>query len=198
LPCARRVPTRGMSNAVFASFNQAGSEDRNRGKERLMPTEIRQYRDTDESALVECIKELQAYVASLDDLQRIRLPADFDGDRYVQRLLEKVIAQNGVIYLADDGGKVVGCIAGAISQRTEDDDLDGYPTKDGKILELHVKLGQRGQHIGLRLMQALEQHFRAAGCIGCTVDCFAPNVDAHDFYHNVGYADRDITLLKIL
>lgn len=163
-----------------------------------MAVEIREYCNADQTALVACMKELQAYIASLDDLKRTRIPTDFDEERYVQKLLKKMSERNGMIYLADNGGKIAGCIAGIIPKDTEDNDLEGYPSKDGKILELYVHPGHRGQKIGLRLMQTMEQYFKTAGCIGCHVDCFAPNVDAHKFYLKVGYVDRLTTLLKIL
>jgi ribosomal protein S18 acetylase RimI-like enzyme len=162
-----------------------------------MPVEIRQFRDADKPALVERIKELQAYIASLDELDRTRRSGDFDAEWYVQRLLDKVSKHDGVIYVADDGGAIVGCIAGTIPENTEDDDLEIYPSKDGNILELHVQHGYRGQRLGLRLMQEIERYFREYGCAGCHVDCFAPNAEAHGFYHKVGYTDRLTTLLKI-
>lgn len=141
--------------------------------------------------------ELQQYIASLDELKRTRLSADFDGEAYVSRLLEKVQEQQGTIYLADNGGRIVGCVAGIISERNKDDALEAYPSKDGRILELYVQSGHRGQKIGVRLMQAVEQYFREHGCVGCHVDCFAPNVDAHKFYVSLGYVDRLISLLKL-
>ncbi len=163
-----------------------------------MTVEIRKYHDVDHADLVACIKELQAHITSLDDLRRSRQPADFDADQYVRRLLKKVKAHQGVIYLADNGNKLIGCIAGIIPENTEDDDLEVYPSKDGKILELYVQSGHRGQKIGLGLMQMMERYFKDAGCIGCHVDCFVPNVDAHKFYLKLGYIDRTTMLLKLL
>ncbi len=162
-----------------------------------MTAEIRKYHDVDRAGLIASITGLQAYISSLDDLKRERLPADFDADRYVQKLLEKVKAHHGVICLADDGGKLIGCIAGIIPENTQDDDLEAYPSKDGRILELYVQSGHRSQMIGLRLMQAMEQYFKDAGCVGCHVDCFVPNVDAHKFYLKLGYIDRMTALLKL-
>lgn len=162
-----------------------------------MTAEIRKYRDADRADLIASITGLQAYIASLDDLKRARQPTDFDADRYVQRLLEKVKAHQGAIYLADDGGKLIGCIAGIIPENTEDDDLEAYPSKDGRIVELYVQSGHRSQKIGLRLMQAMEEYFKDAGCVGCHVDCFVPNVDAHTFYLKLGYVDRMTALLKL-
>src|ERR1700722_18079049 len=133
---------------------------------RHMSVEIRPYRQADQPALVERIQELQAYIASLDDLNRSRRSADFDAERYVRRLLEKVSQQAGVIYLADDEGAIVGCIAGTIPENTEDDLLEAYPSKDGRVLELHVQQGRRGQSVGLRLMQQIEKYCREQGCVG--------------------------------
>jgi ribosomal protein S18 acetylase RimI-like enzyme len=163
-----------------------------------MSVEIRPYWDADQPALVERISELQAYIASLDDLNRSRASADFDAERYVRRLLEKVSQQAGAIYLADDAGAIVGCIAGTIPENTDDDILETYPSKDGRILELHVQHGRRGQRLGLRLVQQIEKYFREHGCVGCHVDSFSPNAEAHAFYRKVGYTDRMTTLLKIL
>lgn len=103
----------------------------------------------------------------------------------------------GAIYLEDDNGSIAGCIAGIIPALTEDDILEGYPSRDGKILELYVQPNYRGQQVGFGLMRAMEQYFQQAGCKGCHVDCFAPNVAAHTFYRKLGYVDRLTTLLRV-
>ncbi|MBI3619231.1 GNAT family N-acetyltransferase [Candidatus Peregrinibacteria bacterium] len=163
-----------------------------------MAVKIRQYREADKAALVACLSELQQHIASLDPLRRIRFAEDYNGEAYVQRLLEKIQSKNGTMYLADDNEKIVGCIAGIIPGNAVDDDLEAYPSKDGKILELYVHPSYRRKQVGLGLMCAIEQYFQEAGCKGCHVDCFAPNLGAHEFYIKLGYIDRVTTLLKIL
>ncbi len=162
-----------------------------------MAVVIREYEAKYKAELMHCIGQLQEHVASLDPLKRIRRLKDFDCEAYLQRTFVEVAKHNGVIYVAQDEGDIVGCIVGVIHQPAAGS-LDGYPSIDAKILELMILPQHRGKRIGALLMQRIEDYFSLHDCSVIKVECLAPNKDAHTFYEKLGYADRLITLIKQL
>ena len=163
-----------------------------------MDISIREYRESDRAALELCIAELQAHIGAIDPLHKSRTGDDFDVRKYCDYTLQKVDALKGKIFMAEQDGKAAGCIIGVITKPSELDQLEGYPSKDGKILELIVLSQFRHKGLGVLLMQALEKYFRTQECKNVLVDCFAPNVEAHEFYKKSGYADRMTVMLKTL
>lgn len=156
---------------------------------------FREFRENDRKELVRCIGQLQDYVASLDPLHRIRRLKDFDVDTYVARSFEQVKKHEGAVFIAEDGGKMIGCIIGVV-HRDGSEDIERYPSVNGKILELIVLPKYRGKRVGNELMQRLEEYLASKNCDVITVECFAPNEDAYRFYKKLNYMDRDHTLIK--
>jgi len=159
---------------------------------------IRAYRPSDRQGLQSCIEELQSYIAILDPLKRSRSDNTFASAAYVRYTLAQVRKSNGKIFVAEADNQIIGCIVGIIPEHTELDELEGYPTKDGYILELIVRTEHRKSGIGMELMKTMEKYFSARECTGVLVDCFAPNTKAHDFYRKAGYTDRMQRMLKLL
>lgn len=156
---------------------------------------IREYRESDREGLVRCIGLLQDYIASIDPLHRIRPLKDFDVDTYVARSFEQVKKHDGAVFIAEDGRKMIGCIIGVVHQ-DDPADIEGYPSIDGKILELIVLPEYRGQRIGNELMQKMEQYLTSKNCDVIKVECFGPNKDAYRFYEKLDYVNRLYTLIK--
>ena len=158
---------------------------------------VREYQESDRENLVHCIGLLQDYVASLDPLHRMRKLKDFDAHTYVSRSFEQIEENDGAIYVAEDEGKIIGCIIGVV-HLDDPENIERYPSINGKILELIVLPEYRGQSVGNELMKKVEQYFTSKNCDVITVECFAPNKDAHRFYEKLNYSDRLITLIKPL
>ncbi len=156
---------------------------------------FREYRDSDRKELFHCIGQLQEHVAILDPLHRIRRLKDFDVDAYITHSFEEMQKHGGVVLIAEDEGKMIGCIIGVID-RVETDNLERYPSINGKIKELIVLPEYRGQNVGNELMQRIEQYFTSKNCDVSTIECFAPNEDAYRFYKKLNYMDRDHILIK--
>ena len=158
---------------------------------------FREYRESDREGLVHCIGQLQEYVANLDPLHRIRRLKDFDVDTYITRSFEQMQQDEGAVFIAEDEGKMIGCIIGVI-YRVGPENIERYPSINGEIKELIVLPEYRGQHVGDKLMQRMEQYLTSKNCDVITVDCFAPNEDAYRFYKKMDYMDRDHILIKSL
>lgn len=159
---------------------------------------IREYRFTDRNFLVQCMREMQEHVASIDPLKRSRRVHDFNPEKWVDHIMAKIECHTGVIFVAEVEGKDVGCIAGIIKQATEEDLLDMLPFKDGRIIELYVDPSYRKQNVGSLLVERMERHFREAGCKAMQLGCFASNANAHKFYKKRGYMNVNIEMSKIL
>ena len=156
---------------------------------------IREYKQEDRQDVVRCIGLLQDYIATLDPLHRHRHLADFDAETYISGSFEEVKKHSGAVYVAEEEGNMVGCIIGAVYQDLPDS-IQRYPSTNGKIVELIVLPEHRGKGVGNALMERMEQYLVSQKCTVITVECFAPNMDAHRFYEKLGYNDRLITLIK--
>ena len=106
---------------------------------------------------------------------------------------------NGVIYVAEHEGRVIGVIAGIVFQWSGESLLEASRArKVGRILELFVDPAHRGQNVGTMLMEKIEVFFKQNGCDVSRVEVFGPNVKAYRFYHKLGYHDRTFDMIKKL
>jgi ribosomal protein S18 acetylase RimI-like enzyme len=156
---------------------------------------IREYRESDREGLVRCLGLLQDHIASIDPLHRIRRLKDFDIDMYVARSFEEVQKHDGAVFIAEDKEKMIGCIIGVV-HKDGPEDIERYPSINGKIIELIVLPEYRGQRVGNELMQRMEQYLASKNCDVITVECFAPNEDAYQFYKKMNYMDREHIMIK--
>lgn len=120
---------------------------------------FKQYTKSNFKDLEKCMEKLQDFLIDIDPLKRLRrLPAY--SKNYTKNLIEKISKQEGMIILAYDKEKIVGCIAGTIEKQSKDNLLECIPTKPGRILELFVLDSYRGIRLGKQLMQQIENYFK--------------------------------------
>lgn len=162
-----------------------------------MTITLRPYRPTDFKDFAHCMAKLQEFLKGIDPLKRLRKGLGF-GVKYAQSVLEKVEKHEGVIFLAYEEGKVVGCIAGIVEKQSVQSLLMCVPTRGGRVLELVVLKEYRGRGVGKRLMQKMECYLREKKCDVILIEVFAPNQNAHDFYRALGYEDRVRDVMKVL
>jgi ribosomal protein S18 acetylase RimI-like enzyme len=162
-----------------------------------MKVVVRQYQPEDKIQLIGLMETLQDFLVDIDPLQRLRRLPSY-GKVYTKSLLAKVRKTGGIIYLAKEGQDVVGCIAGVIEIQREEEIVGEYPSVTGRILELVIQEKNRGQGVGLKLMEKMENYFRVNGCDIVRVECFVPNASAYGFYVQLHYHDRMIDLVKQL
>jgi len=150
---------------------------------------IRRYQGSDR------IEQLMDYIVSIDDLKRTRRMPEF-GESYTQRTLQKVAENDGVIYVAEVNGQLVGAVVGIIPEQTKEDQLEHVPMKCGEVLELVVESGYRSKGVGTILMNKLEEYFKEKNCNVSGVGVLVPNKTAHHLYSKLGYKDRSIYMTK--
>ena len=161
-----------------------------------MEITIRQYEERDRAALMKCLEDLQDHEASLDPLKHVVRKEGF-GEPYTAWILEAVAKEDGVIYMAEDNGTVIGFIGSVIKHNEKQEVLARSNDKPyGHTYELFVADAYRNQGIGARLMEKVENYFREKGCELASVYAVASNTRAWDFYKKNGYFERYINLYK--
>lgn len=162
-----------------------------------MNISFKAYKKEDFEDLKRCMEKLQDFLARIDPLKRLRRAPNY-GKKYTKKLVNKISKQNGLIILAHDKEKIVGCIAGFIEKQSKGDFLECVPTKPGRVLELFVLDSHRGFGVGKKLMKSMEDYFKKKKCTAVRVEVFSPNEKAHEFYKRLNYNDRTTDMIKVL
>jgi ribosomal protein S18 acetylase RimI-like enzyme len=139
----------------------------------------------------------QDYFVRMDPLGRLTRPEGY-GEEYLRRMLREHNEKDGILLLAFEGQHLAGFGAAVVESRIEDDWFGSTPAMMGRVSELFVAGPYGSQGIGAVLMEKLEAELRAKGCDYIWVEVFASNARAHRFYERLGFADRDIQMIKRL
>jgi ribosomal protein S18 acetylase RimI-like enzyme len=162
-----------------------------------MKITIKKYQPSDKPDFVKLMEELQDFLAAIDPLHRMcRLPEY--GELYTELTLKNIKAQSGVIYMARQGGKALGCISGTIENTSKEMSAGFSWVRTGRIIDLIVREDCRGKGIGTLLTQKLEDYFRSKSCDIIRVQVFMPNTAGHDFWSHQRYHDRVHDMVKQL
>ncbi|HIH14655.1 MAG TPA: GNAT family N-acetyltransferase [Nanoarchaeota archaeon] len=156
---------------------------------------FKEYKEGYFEDLVSCMENLQDFLIEIDPLQRLRRLPSY-GIHYTNDLIDRVSQGEGLIILAYDQEKIVGCIAGAIEKQPEENLLECRITKPARILELFVLESYRGFHVGKNLVEKMERYFQENGCDIIRVEVFVPNKNAYTFYQKFDYSERVVELVK--
>src|SRR5580693_7920278 len=89
---------------------------------------IRRYENSDKKSVIGLYKEFEDYLTATDPLKRIVYKPEF-ADYYLRENLTKVSKQNGVFYVAEIDGKVVGLVVAIIPKTDKGDKLSTHPKK---------------------------------------------------------------------
>ena len=140
------------------------------------------------------LEELQMYIANIDR-EGYNVVTQEYRDKYYDKTLEEVKHYEGKIFLAIDEEEVKGLIVGIINNEKMET-YDFKAPKRGRITELVVRKGARGQGIGKRLIEKMEEYFKSVGCKAVLMGVFAYNDKAYKLYKGLGYFNRTIDMMK--
>lgn len=158
---------------------------------------FRDYRPADKEMVRECIEGIHDYLIAIDPFSLIRRATGF-GQHIVEKTMENVARFQGKIIFAESEGNVCGMIVGFLIEQSPEDLLECAPMKAGKIKELFVAEGWRGQGIGRALVERMEEYFRELGCDRVFVHCFGPNKGARECYKKLGFEEWGVDHVKRL
>lgn len=104
--------------------------------------------------------------------------------------LAAMAAEGRVVLVAEQDGRVVGCLSTSVMRVLH------RPAPVGRISMMVVEEGLRGQGIGAALVRAAEARLASEGCYMVEVTSHARRTDAHRFYEKLGYAKTSVRLAR--
>ncbi|HSG34601.1 MAG TPA: GNAT family N-acetyltransferase [Sphingomonadaceae bacterium] len=104
--------------------------------------------------------------------------------------LAEIRADGREVLVAEEGGRVVGCLSTSIMRVLH------RPKPVGRISMMVVADGLRGQGIGAALVRAAEEWLVAQGCGMVEVTSNNRRADAHRFYEKLGYEKTSVRLAR--
>ena len=157
--------------------------------------EIIEYRDEFKEDCKDLLVELEEYIVSIDEDNLDQVGIEYR-DKMLGYDLDELKKYNGICYIAVEDNKAIGLIMGLIREWDESDYLDYKCPKTGAVTELIVSKNARSGGVGKALMEELENYFKGLNCEYITIEVFAYNRNAEEFYNRRGYHARMQTLIK--
>ena len=156
--------------------------------------QIREYQESDASAMIALICELQAGEVELFD--RMKPVADM-GPWYIDLLKKKCAEDEGIILIAEEDGRALG-YAVVLTRSVEDGSGDEVAYDYAYVIDLVVIRQARRRGIGRMLLDECEKRARAAGRDDMRITVLAGNQGAHALYRAFGFDDLLIDMRKVL
>lgn len=145
-------------------------------------------------------KQLIKTLIDFDNHARSYLPADHYEFRRFTNLekaktdeLEDYFSSGALIFVAEEGKKIVGFIVGSIKDRK-----NRVNDKEGYIEKWYIVHSFQGKKFGKELFSTLEQEFRKQGCTHLALETHVDNHKAISIYENMGFKKRMFNFFKIL
>lgn len=154
---------------------------------------IREYADGDAAALRVCLVELQEYERRMDDLlaEGREIAA-----RYVEFMLARCAETGGRVFVAEEGGRVVGFVS--VWARMKSRAIEEREYEYAYVSDLVVLDGYRGRGLGRALLGRAEEHAVSAGATILRIAVLARNAGARALYEGFGFEPRLLELTKRL
>ena len=157
--------------------------------------EIIEYNDKYKEDCKDLLVELEEYIVSID-----KDNLDQVGKNYRELMLDidlKEVKENdGKCYIAIENNKAIGLIMGLVVKYDEADYLDYKCPKKGRITELIVTKNTRSKGVGKELLIKMENYLKYIGCEYISIEVFAYNKHAIEFYTKGNYHSRCIDMIK--
>ncbi len=156
---------------------------------------IIEYQDSYQESIKNLLVELQNYIIKIDKYNLNIISKDYR-DKYFDFMLEDNKRYKGKVFLAVQDNCVLGFISGYLRNYDFRDYLDYSCPKMGIITEFIVNQDSQSQGVGKKLLFQMEDYLKNLDCQYITLDVFAYNQKAIDFYYGNNYENRMISLIK--
>ena len=152
--------------------------------------DVRAFTPSDRDDVVRLMRELRQFEREF--IPEHAAPDRAFGEWYVDRLLDVLREQDGVLLIATHDGTICGFGAGYV------DDDPKARSQNFYIAELSVTEHLRGHGIGSRIIAALEDAALTRGLRTIVIGVLAASTRVHALYARLGYRDRAIRMRKKL
>ncbi len=120
------------------------------------------------------------------------VPIDKVSDRYALYLKKDLGSEWRVVFIAVEGGKIVGMALGKIFRSMY---ILGHE-RTGYISNVYIKKGFRNKGLGKKLADSLIDWFKSKGCVALSLEVYESNKDAIDFYYKLGFKDHSVKMVR--
>lgn len=148
---------------------------------------------SDREGVIRCVAALQDYERSLEPSLP---PGAHIARRYVEAMLQRCVAYQGRVFVADREGEIVAFVC--VLARIPETALDEFNRPHAAIGELFVAPELRGGGLGRQLLELAEGHALERGADRLRVQVLADNAPARDLYGRFGFRPRLMELEKPL
>lgn len=155
---------------------------------------IIEYESKYEKEVKDLLVELQEHIVSIDK-EKYNIISPQYREKYFDKTIDEVNKYQGKILLAKDNEKIIGMIIGLINNE-ETSEYDFKAPKRGRVSELIVSKNCRTSGTGSKLLKAMEEHLKSAGCEEILIGVFGYNDLALEFYNKQDYHTRMVELTK--
>ena len=156
---------------------------------------IVEYEDKYLEDVRDLLVELEEYLVSIDEDHLDQVGADYR-EKMALIDLEELKENEGKCFLAIEDDKAIGLIMGLVVKYDEVDYLDYKCPRKGRITELIVTKKTRSKGVGKELIKTMEDYLKSIGCEYISIEVFAYNKHAIDFYTKGNYHTRCIDMIK--
>ena len=157
--------------------------------------QIVEYEDKYLENVKDLLVELEQHIVEKDEDKLDIINKDYR-EKMALFDIEEVKRNDGKIFLAVEKNNVIGLIMGIIRKWEDKDYLDYKCPKTGAITELVVSKKNRRKGTGNELITKMEDYFKSIKCEYITVEVFAYNKSAINFYGKNGYHNRMFGMIK--
>jgi ribosomal protein S18 acetylase RimI-like enzyme len=147
----------------------------------------------DKPALLRFIFGSNVYEAQFESDRRLD---EACAEEFLPELLERAQSKQGRVFVAEEAGVPIGWAVCYVNQHDTFVRVEERPY--GYVSELFVEEAARGLHVGRKLLNACEDHFRALKVATVLIGALSANTRAMNAYKAAGYADYDVNLRKVL
>ena len=155
--------------------------------------QIREYRTEDAEAVERCYVELQDHERRMEPL---RAEGRAVVKKYLAHLFSLFEEKRGKIFVADEGGSVVGFVC--VFARATGDALINVQSEFAYVSDLVVLADYRGRGVGLALLREAEAFAVREGATLLKLSVMAKNTPARELYRRNGFDDFEVSMLKVL
>jgi len=159
--------------------------------------EILEYNESFKEDVKDLLVELQEHLVEVDYMNLHILTPEYR-EMYGNFVVDYVYKSDGKIFLAVENGKAVGMVAGGIRKFSNLAQQCVDCSKRGLISDFVISKNYRGQKVGEKLLNKMEEFFKSVNCEYCELNVIAPNKNAERFYDNHNYKNKLITKIKKL
>jgi GNAT superfamily N-acetyltransferase len=159
--------------------------------------QIREYKLSDKKALLQIGEEFSNFYIPINEWGRNPIDPS-TGSYFVNKMIRSAKKNKGTVFVAEQDGTLVGLVGIYLKKQTAEEQLEFIPMKIGFISDLFVSEKFRGKHIGAQLIEKAHQYFKFNNCTHSKLEVFGPNINAHKFYINHGYKDKNVEMIKTL